>query len=115
MGLELRGSKFYFYRKVWDRGRVRSEYVGGGFLALLAGRLDQEDRDEKEQRKASEQARWDDQRERINALDSRIDAHVVAMEQAVAASLEEAGFQRRKNRCAGWVKPRSPRTERGDA
>ena len=36
MGLESRGGRLYYYRKVWDRGRVRSEYVGGGLLAVMA-------------------------------------------------------------------------------
>ena len=71
MGLESRGGRFYYYRKVWDRGRVKSEYVGGGLLALLAARMEQEDREEKEARKASEQARWDERRERIDAVDSQ--------------------------------------------
>jgi hypothetical protein len=113
VGLESRGGKFYYYRKVWDRGRVKSEYVGGGLLALLAARMDQEDREEKETRKASEQARWDEQRERIDAVDSMIDAHVVALEKAADASLEEAGFHRQQNRCVGWVKPRNAPTEGG--
>src|SRR5271157_4683857 len=109
MGLESRGGKLYYYRKVWDRGRVKSEYLGGGLLAILAARLEQEDREDKEARKASEQAEWNELRERIDAVDSRIDAHVVALEKAVTASLEAAGFHRQRNRCAGWVKPRAPR------
>jgi hypothetical protein len=113
MGLESRGERFYYYRKVWNRGRVKSEYLGGGRLAILAARLEQADREEEEERKASEQARWDEQRERIDALDSQIDAHVVALEKAVAASLEEAGFHRQRNRCVGWVKPRNGPTEGG--
>lgn len=115
MGLESRGGRFYYYRKVWDRGRVKSEYAGSGLLALLAARMDQEDREDKEARKASDQARWDEQRERIDAVDSTIDAHVVALEKAVTASLEAAGFHRQRNRCAGWVKPRPSRIDRGNA
>jgi len=115
MGLESRGGKLYYYRKVWDRGRVKSEYLGGGLLAILAARLEQEDREDKEARKASEQAEWNELRERIDAVDSRIDAHVVALEKAVTASLEAAGFHRQRNRCAGWVKPRAPRIERGNS
>lgn len=113
MGLESRGRRFYYYRKVWDRGRVKSEYVGGGLLALLAARMEREDREEKEARKASEQARWDEQRERIDAVDSMIDAHVVALEKTVTASLEAAGFHRQRNRSIGWVERRVARTERG--
>ena len=115
MGLESRGRRFYYYRKVWDRGRVKSEYVGSGLLALLAARMEQEDREEREARKASEQAQWDEQREQIDALDSRIDAHVVALEKAVTASLEAAGFHRQRNRCAGWVKLRNASTEGGES
>jgi len=113
MGLESRGGRFYYYRKVWDRGRVKSEYVGSGLLALLAARMEQEDREEKEARKASERARWDERTERIDAVDSMIDARVVALENAVAASLEAAGFHRQRNRCIGWVERRVARTERG--
>ena len=107
MGLESRGRRFYYYRKVWDRGRVRSEYVGGGLLAVMAAQMEQADREEEEARKVTEQARWDEQRERIDDVDSRIDARVVALEKAVTASLEAAGFHRQRNRCAGWVKPRT--------
>ena len=112
MGLELRGGNLYYYRKVWDGGRVKSEYLGGGLLAILAAGLEQEDREDKEARKASEQAQWDELRERIDAVDSRIDAHVMALEKAVIASLEAVGFHRRRNRCVGWVKPRA-RESRG--
>jgi hypothetical protein len=115
MGLELRGGRFYYYRKVWDRGRVKSEYLGGGDLALLAARLEQEDREDREARKAIEQARWDEQRERIGALDSMIEASVMALEKAAAKPLEEAGFHRQRNRCAAWVKPRHPPIERENA
>src|SRR4051812_33915096 len=59
MGLESRGGRIYFYRKIWNRGRVKSEYVGGGVLAILAARLDQEDREERDARKANERDRWD--------------------------------------------------------
>jgi hypothetical protein len=113
MGLESRGGKFYYYRKVWNRGRVKSEYVGGGLLALVAARMDQEVREEEEDRRASEQARWDEKRERIDAVDSRIDAHVVALEKAVAAALEAAGFHKQRNRCVRWVKRRDAPTEGG--
>lgn len=113
MGLESRGGRFYYYRKVWDRGRVKSEYVGGGVLAILAARLDQEDREDRDDRKANERARWDEQRERIEPVDSAIEARVAELEAAVATELEAAGYHKRRNRCAGWVKPRARRIERG--
>ena len=109
MGLELRGGNLYYYRKVWNRGRVKSEYVGGGPVAFLAVRMDQAIRREEEARKTSDQVRWDELRERIDAVDSRIDAHLATVDKAVSAALEVAGFRRRKNRCAGWVKPRESR------
>jgi hypothetical protein len=105
MGLESRGGKFYYYRKVWDRGRVKSEYVAGGLLALLAARMEQEDREQKEARKAAEQARWDEEREQIDAVDSQIDAYLRSVEGAVNAALESAGYHRPSRRLR-WAKRR---------
>ena len=75
--------------------------------------MEQADREEEEARKVTEQAQWDELRERIDAVDSRIDAHVASLEKAVTASLEAAGFHRQRNRCVGWVKPRNAPTEGG--
>src|SRR4051794_25841524 len=113
MGLESRGGRIYYYRKVWDRGRAKSEYLGRGDLAIMTARLEQEDREDREARKADERARWDETRKRIDAVDSMIEARVVALETAVSASLEAAGFHRKRNRCLGWVERRDARTERG--
>ena len=92
---------------------MKSEYVGGGFLPSWPPGWNKRTERRREARKASEQARWDEQRERIDALDSMIEAHVVALETAVSASLEAAGFHRKRNRCLGWVRPRDVPTEGG--
>jgi len=44
MGWETRGNGSYYYRKVRDGGRVRSEYVGAGMLAEALAGLDEIDR-----------------------------------------------------------------------
>ena len=47
----------YYQRSVRRGGRVITEYVGGGFLGVLAAILDREDRDEQEeQREAAREA-----------------------------------------------------------
>ena len=45
MGWETRGNSRYYYRKKRQKGKVVSEYVGTGEVALMASQLDQEQKD----------------------------------------------------------------------
>jgi hypothetical protein len=58
MGLEQRKGNSYYYEKKRVDGRVVSEYVGGGLLAVVASHNAQERKEEREaKRKAIEQQR----------------------------------------------------------
>ena len=53
MGWETRGNGRYYYRKVRDGGRVRSEYLGAGVVAEMLADIDDDARhDAKRQRRA---------------------------------------------------------------
>lgn len=56
MGWETRGNGRYYYRKVRDGGRVRSEYLGAGVVAELLAEVDDLDR----QRRQLEAEEWQD-------------------------------------------------------
>lgn len=55
MSLELRGSKFYYYRKRRIGSQVRSIYIGGGDLALRAYAADIAERVRRKARQAEHQ------------------------------------------------------------
>lgn len=56
MGWETRGNGRYYYRKVRDGGRVRSEYLGAGVVAELLAEADDLGR----QRRQLEDEAWQD-------------------------------------------------------
>ena len=56
MGWETRGNGRYYYRKVPDGGRVRSEYLGAGVVAELLAEADDLGR----QRRQLEDEAWQD-------------------------------------------------------
>ena len=88
MGWETRGSGRYYYRKVRDGGRVRSEYVGAGVVAELLAEVDDLDR----QRRQLEDEAWQDvidaERRTVATL-AEVDGMVQGM---TAAVLIAAGY-----------------------
>ena len=48
MGWETRGNGRYYYRKVRDGGRVRSEYLGAGLFVDLLAEVDDLDRQQRQ-------------------------------------------------------------------
>ncbi len=88
MGWETRGNGRYYYRKVRDGGRVRSEYVGAGLVAEALAGLDALGRDSA----AVDRAAWAAtvQAERVN--DEAIAAAVNMAEALTAAVLIAAGY-----------------------
>lgn len=99
MGWETRGNGSYYYRKVRDGGRVRSEYLGAGVVAELLAEVDDLDR----QRRQLDAEEWQDvidaERRHDSAL-AEVDDMVRTMSAAVliAAGLHTHGRQWRRQR-----------------
>lgn len=51
MGMEQRGSRFYYYEKRREGRRVISTYIGGGALAGVAAGMNAETKQEREQQR----------------------------------------------------------------
>src|SRR5215217_5036910 len=59
MGWEERRGRPYYYRSVREGKRVRKQYVGGGALGQLIAQLDELERLQREEEKASWREEWD--------------------------------------------------------
>jgi uncharacterized protein YceH (UPF0502 family) len=100
MGLENRRNGCYFYHKVRNGGRVTSEYVGGGLLALDAASLM---KSEAERRKAEREA-WDAEKKRLEAVEAEAVELFNKVEILARQVLEAAGYHRHNR--AEWRKSR---------
>ncbi len=99
MGLEFRGNRPRYYRKHWNGGEVRSEYVASGDMALFFAALDEERREE---------AREETEAERSNLAElaleeARIAGYLEAVDKAVSDALRAAGYHR-PSRKLQWMK-----------
>jgi hypothetical protein len=88
MGWETRGNGSYYYRKVRDGGRVRSEYVGAGMIADMLAEVDADSRHDAEWRRQAWRAEVDAER-RTAATLAEVDRMVQDM---TAAALIAAGY-----------------------
>lgn len=92
MAWEERNGKSYYYRKSRDGERVVSEYIGGGYLATLAARLDQI--------RQAEQATERKERRRLMTAEAALDSEIAEYERLVqtvtAAVLLASGCHRPK-------------------
>jgi hypothetical protein len=109
MGWEWRKGKPYYYRKVRDGKRVRSEYIGPpGDRARLFMSLDQLDRARRQQEAAEKQQA----RQALAELIADPPELVELVEQAraaVAAALEAAGYHQHKR--GEWRKKRAQKAD----
>ncbi len=94
----------YYTRSRKVNGRVVREYVGGGVLGELAARMDEEDR----QRREEEAALWKEERERLEELAGLVDELCEDTETIARAALLAAGFRRHKR--GEWRRRRESRT-----
>jgi len=89
---ETRGNGRYYYRKVRDGGRVKSEYIGAGIVAEAYARLDEIDRHERQRAAAEWRTTVERERQSIAAL-AQVDELVKS---AVAAVLIANGYHTHK-------------------
>ena len=82
MGWETRGNGRYYYRKVRDGGRVRSEYLGAGVVAELLAEVDDLDRQRRQLEDEARRAEVDAERRTAAAL-AEVDRMVQTMTAAV--------------------------------
>lgn len=91
MGWETRKrGGLYYYRSRWERGRVRKEYVGSGYVAQLAAQLDAIEREERETKARDEMAELD----QLEALDTELAELSHNVTRTMRAELERAGYHR---------------------
>lgn len=88
MGWETRGNGSYYYRKVRDGGRVRSEYVGAGMIADMLAEVDADSRHDAQVQQQARRAEVDAER-RTAATLAEVDRMVQDM---TAAALIAAGY-----------------------
>lgn len=99
MGWERQRGRFYYYRKVRVGGRVRSQYMGTGFLAQMFAEADIDKRRERAARRAADRA--------TRQAEAQIDRQLADAESALAAmthaTLKAAGFHQHRGQ---WRKKR---------
>lgn len=96
MSLELRGSKFYYYRKRRNGSQVRSIYIGGGDLALRAYAADIAERVQRKARLAEHQ--------RQVQLDREFAEVAKQVSKMIRETLHTSGFHSHKGQ---WRKRRT--------
>jgi hypothetical protein len=92
MAFEERNGRLYYYRKVREDGRVRSEYVGSGEAASLWAAMTELDRADRESERAVRRA--DQERER--AEEREVSDWFERIEAVADAAMFAAGFHRHK-------------------
>lgn len=75
MGLERRGNKLYYYKKIRLNGRVKSVYYGSGELAESLSLLDELDKREKRLNHSSQKEVLKNELEEMKALTKDLDNH----------------------------------------
>jgi hypothetical protein len=106
MGLETYYGKTYYYRKHWNGGEVRSEYVASGDMALLMAAADRVEREERAEEAEAERSKLAE----LDAEEKQIADYLEGVDQAVSRALEAAGYHR-PSRKLEWMKHRGPRNE----
>ena len=99
MGWEQRRGRSYYYRKVREGGRVRSEYVGSGIVAQICAGDDEDKRRDRAAKRAADHA--------TRQAEAEIDQQLADAESALTAmthaTLYAAGCHRHKGQ---WRKKR---------
>ena len=99
MGWEQRRGRSYYYRKVRERGRVRSKYVGSGIVAQLCAGDDEDKRRDRLAMRAADHAT----RQGETEIDRQLRATELAIAAMTHATLFAAGYHKHKGQ---WRKRR---------
>jgi hypothetical protein len=108
MGLERRHGRLYYYRKIREGRRVKSEYAGAGIYGQFESMMDKKAAHER----AAVKAEWDAKQAEMEAEEAGIVGYLEVVDKAVNQALERAGYHR-PSRKLQWMKhlgPRSPLT-----
>jgi hypothetical protein len=108
MGIEYRGERSYYYRKVRVGDRLRSEYICGGELAPMARALDRHDQLRRRHEANLEAIRIGE----IEAADRLMQDHFDAIEAVAREAIEAAGYRRTRGQ---WRKRRDRDEDPGEA
>ena len=100
MGLEQRGSRFYYYEKRRVGGRVFSRYVGGGPLAAMAAQTAATNRQEHEQHRRERRTLRDEEKQ----IDRQLDEQGKSIAAITGQCLRLVGFHQHKGQ---WRKSRA--------
>jgi len=99
MGWEQRRGRSYYYRKVREGGRVRSEYVGSGIVAQICAGHDEDKRRDRQARQAADHAT----RQAEAVIDRQLRDAESALVAITRATLLSAGYHMHKGQ---WRKKR---------
>jgi ribosomal protein S6E (S10) len=94
MGWETRRGRQYYYRKKWVRGRVVSEYIGGGDIAQFVAMM------------AEPKARSVKPVNEFAELDQAIQTTQKQIDILLAATYKASGYHQHKGQ---WRKKRTPK------
>lgn len=92
MGWEQRRGRSYYYRKVREGGRIRSEYVGSGIVAQICAGEDDDKSRERMAKRAADQAT----RQAEAEIDQRFADAEATLTAMTHAALVAAGCHRHK-------------------
>ncbi len=106
MGLEFRGNRPRYYRKHWNGGEVRSEYVASGDMAFFFAALDEERREEAREETEAERAKLAE----LDAEEKQITDYLEGVDQAMSDALRAAGYHR-PSRKLEWMRNKGPRAK----
>jgi hypothetical protein len=106
MGIETYHGKTYYYRKTREGGRVRSEYVASGDMALLMAAADRVEREERAEEAEAERSKLAE----LDAEEKQIAAYLEGVDQAVSDALRAAGYHR-PSRKLEWMRNKGPRAK----
>jgi len=97
--MESRGTRRYYYRKRRVGGKVKSQYLGNGYAAHLMQLLDEQERQEAQEKRQAWQAVVDAEKE----LDAMLDGFTEVVNAYTGAVLLVNGFHTHRRQ---WRKRR---------